>query len=124
LRLQEPVLCNRILVPQQQLLVHGPGDVRQDACPLRKLPLPRPNQRPMIDFRGVTKTTSRATSAGDSPPLLLSFYFLTIRPPLRPTLVVAERPRLASTSGRPIAARQHSRSLVSTSHGQADSGLG
>jgi hypothetical protein len=29
----------RALIPQQQLLVHGPGDVGQDTCPLHKFPL-------------------------------------------------------------------------------------
>jgi hypothetical protein len=39
-RLQDPILGNQIFIPQQQLLVHGPGDICQDACPLHKLPLP------------------------------------------------------------------------------------
>jgi hypothetical protein len=36
-RLQDPILGNQIFIPQQQLLVHGPGDICQDACPLHKL---------------------------------------------------------------------------------------
>jgi len=55
LRLQHPVLGNQILI--LQLLVHGPGDVCQDACPRNKRPRPTDRQpaaraRPQ---RGVTK---------------------------------------------------------------------
>src|SRR5664279_642931 len=34
LGLQDPVFSSQILIPQQQLIVHRPGDVGQDACPL------------------------------------------------------------------------------------------
>src|ERR1035437_6584112 len=35
---QNPVFSSQIFVPQQQLLVHRPGDVGQDACPLHASP--------------------------------------------------------------------------------------
>jgi hypothetical protein len=38
LRLQDPILRNQILIPQQQFLIHGPDDVRQDARPLQNIP--------------------------------------------------------------------------------------
>src|SRR5215471_2863670 len=40
---QDLVLSGEIFIPQQQLLVHRPADVGQDACPLHELPhLPAP----------------------------------------------------------------------------------
>src|SRR5262245_4894685 len=35
---QDLVLSGEIFIPQQQLLVHRPADVGQDACPLHELP--------------------------------------------------------------------------------------
>jgi hypothetical protein len=35
---QDPVFSSQILIPQQQLLVHRPGDVGQDTCPLHESP--------------------------------------------------------------------------------------
>src|SRR6266481_871166 len=45
LGLQDPVFSGQILIPQQQLLVHGPRDVGQDTCPLHKCP-PSPADPP------------------------------------------------------------------------------
>src|SRR5215468_3456954 len=39
---QDLVLSGEIFIPQQQLLVHRPADVGQDACPLHELPHSRP----------------------------------------------------------------------------------
>jgi hypothetical protein len=46
LLLQDPVLGNQILIPQQQFLIPGPSKVRQDAYP---------RSGPRIDRRRVTK---------------------------------------------------------------------
>src|SRR5262245_49578035 len=35
---QDLVLSGEMFIPQQQLLVHRPADVGQDACPLHELP--------------------------------------------------------------------------------------
>jgi hypothetical protein len=53
LRLEDPVLGNRILFRQQQQLVHDPGDGCQGACLLHKVHCTAdPNQYPMIDLEG------------------------------------------------------------------------
>jgi len=46
LRLQNAVFGGQIFVPRQQLLVHRPGDVGQDARPIHKRPLCRTRPPP------------------------------------------------------------------------------
>jgi hypothetical protein len=36
LSLQDPIFGSQVLIAQKQFLVHGPGNVGQDACPLHK----------------------------------------------------------------------------------------
>src|SRR5499426_1293253 len=59
---QDLVLSGEIFIPQQQLLVHRPADVGQDACPLHELPhLPAGSQwPPLIAGNNVTDNARRA----------------------------------------------------------------
>ncbi len=79
LRLQDAVFGGQIFVPRQQPLVHHPGDVSQDACPIHNCPLPltsavgavaRPENRSQ-------RNTARLRREGTTPHLFYSFNFLT-----------------------------------------------
>src|SRR5262249_44282446 len=81
---QDLVLSGEIFIPQQQLLVHRPADVGQDACPLHELPLlPAGSQwPPLIAPNNVTDNARRAHAEWHKlPKLSCSANFLAIRVP-------------------------------------------
>src|SRR5665811_310564 len=80
---QNPVFSSQIFVPQQQLLVHRPGDVGQDACPLHASPPFA--RRPTMGTTDRSKKRSRRSAARPrsdeiTTRLSCSFNFLAIRP--------------------------------------------
>ena len=78
LGLQDAVFGSQIFISQQQLLVHRPRDVGQDACPIHTCSLPqhptgavhRPENRSQLDPLGLRQTAT-------TPRLFYSFNFLT-----------------------------------------------
>jgi len=72
---QDAVFGGQIFVPRQQLLVHHPGGVSQDACPILPLPLTsaigavaRPENRSQ-------RNTAKLRREGKTPHLFYSFNF-------------------------------------------------
>src|SRR5262245_60669582 len=86
----------RYSIPQQQLVVHRPADVGQDACPLHELPhLPAGSQcPPLIAPNNVMDNARRAHAEWHKlPNLSCSANFLAIRPAVRGTVVgVLQKP--------------------------------
>ena len=60
LRLQDPVLGNQLLIPQQQFLFHGRGEMRQDA----RRPLPGCGKLPPDLLYHNSHSTGRANRLG------------------------------------------------------------
>src|SRR5450830_244764 len=79
---QNPVFSSQIFVPQQQLLVHRPGDVGQDACPLHASP-PFARRSTMGTTDRSKKRSRRCAARPRSDEittrLSCSFNFLTLR---------------------------------------------
>src|SRR6516225_8298485 len=71
---QDLVLSGKIFIPQQQLLVHRPADVGQDACPLHELPhLPAGSQwAPSIAPNNVTDNARRAHAEWHNSPTFIA----------------------------------------------------
>jgi hypothetical protein len=62
------------LIPQQQLLIHRPGDVGQDTCPLHQPPLPAdPRWPPVIAPKDLADDTRRDYAKWDNSPTFLQF---------------------------------------------------
>src|SRR5499426_842438 len=71
---QDLVLSGEIFIPQQQLLIHRPADVGQDACPLHELPhLPAGSQwPPLVAPNNVTDNARRAYAEWHNCPTCLA----------------------------------------------------
>src|SRR5215471_17545430 len=71
---QDLVLSGEIFIPQQQLLVHRPADVGQDACPLHELPhLPAGSQwAPLLAPKNSTDNARRAHAEWHNCPTFLA----------------------------------------------------
>jgi hypothetical protein len=78
---QDPIFGSQVPVAQKQFLVHGPGDVGQDTCPLHKFAPPPtdPQRAPSIPQNGSGPWATRLRGGEITPCLSCSFHILTIR---------------------------------------------
>jgi hypothetical protein len=80
LRLQDAVFGGQIFVPCQQLLVHRPRDVGQDARPIHNGPFARPDRRlDVIDGPKIVPNRLRCRHTGVDDRLVGRLSFLTLR---------------------------------------------
>src|SRR5262249_28813222 len=101
---QDLVLSGEIFIQQQQLLVHRPADVGQDACPLHELPhLPAGSQSaPLIAPKNVPENARRAHVEWHNCPILLAVRIFWPYGCWQPAACVRLRDWLGSASRPPV----------------------
>src|SRR6266508_1140794 len=94
---QDAVFGGQIFISQQQLLVHRPGDVGQDARPIHSSS-DSPSAPIKLSRTSSPAPSGEATPEGDKSPPFLQFQFFDLAGSTRKSFPLARRARAAATS--------------------------